>query len=507
MEEENKTENTSPKSSKRRDIIKGLTTLPVLGLIGWGAFRQSQKPVAPKTNQLEEFKFNINRSVGDGGGNSDTLRLGIIGYGIRGEQLVRGSGFATPEWKAKMKENAPSRLEGFESQEKLNIVYNGVCDIFDVHAESAISAVGSQAKRYNTYQELLASDDIDAVIIATPDHWHSRMVIEAANAGKHIYSEKCLTRTFDEVIPLVEAIKQNNTVFQLGHQLRQTESYAYAQEIIQKGLLGDISLVQLHTNRNDKNGAWVYDIHEKASPESIDWKQFNLPDSDIPFDKDRFFRWRKYWDYGTGLCGDLLTHDFDGLNQIMDLGIPASIMASGGIYHWKDGREVPDVLQIIMEYPERELTVSYSATLASDKRRPNVIMGSDASMRIGSQLEVMADRHSKKYKDQIDAGLIDINKPLYEYAPGKQSVDGITSATAKYFAEKGMLYTYQNGRRVDPTHLHIKEWLDCVRSGGLPSCNVVQAFEEAVTAHMATMSLREGKKTVWNKEAHTIDFA
>ena len=127
---------------------------------------------------------------------------------------------------------------------------------------------------YKNYRELLAAPDIDAVIIGTPDHWHGTMIIEAARAGKHIYVEKPLTWTVPETYLVEEAVKNSNVVFQLGHQGRQIEINHRAKQMIAEGMIGKVTLVEVTTNRNDPNGAWVYDIHPEGNPSTIDWKQY-----------------------------------------------------------------------------------------------------------------------------------------------------------------------------------------------------------------------------------------
>jgi predicted dehydrogenase len=392
-------------------------------------------------------------------------------------------------------------LETFNSQEDLNIVYNGVCDIFEVEAERAkktVSVNGHEAKKYHLWKDLIHADDIDAVIIATPDHWHAPMAIEAARAGKHVYVEKPMTHQMQETYDLYNIVKETGIVLQLGHQFRQTESYDKAKELIRKDVLGKISLIQTNTNRNSPNGAWQYPIHPEASPETIDWQLFLGNAPQVPFNKDHFFRWRKYWAYGTGLSGDLLTHDYDAINQILDLGIPKYVSASGGIYFWKDGREVPDVFNVLFEYPEKDLTFQYSATLSNEYNRPNIIMGHDATMEVGNTLMVYPDRRSTRYEKMIKDGTIDLELPLFSYTSGAEGLDAITSATERYFASKGLLYTFKDGKRVDVTHLHIADWLDSIRANRLPACNVDYGFQEAVAAHMGTLSLKLGRKVEWD---------
>ena len=330
------------------------------------------------------------------------------------------------------------------------------------------------------------------------------MTIDAANAGKHVYCEKPMTWTVTETYEVVEAVKRNNIVFQLGHQGRQTESYFKAREAIEKNILGKISLIEVTTNRNTPNGAWVYKIHPDANPQTIDWDQFIGHAPYHKFSLERFFRWRCWWDYSTGLSGDLLTHEYDAINQILDIGIPNSAISSGGIYHFKDGRTVPDVLQTVFEFPEKDMSLVYSASLASSRKRGRVIMGHDASMELGNTLTITADRNSTRYKEKIEKGIFDPSSPLYTYVPGLEKVDAISSPTEKYFAGRGLLYTQRGGKMVDTTHLHVKEWIDCIRRGTQPSCNIDRGFEGAITSHMGTIAYRENRKVYWDKEKKKI---
>jgi predicted dehydrogenase len=510
------------KSIGRRDVIKGLATIPFMGAFAAAWFRKTSVENQLKKNLLEVVNLTAEPvELAASSGDSKPLRLGIIGYGIRGRHLLRAAGFAEPKWIDDAKAaNAENRLntsyEDFLKQEHLNVTITGVCDIFDIYAGDATLAgsnvnregtkgkMGTAPRRYRTYKELIASPDIDAVIIATPDHWHATMAIEAVRMGKHVYVEKPMTWTVPETYELVRAVKESKIIFQLGHQGRQTESYTRAREAVQKQILGKITLVEVCTNRNDPNGAWVYDIHPDAGPHNIDWQQFLGAAPYHDFSLERFFRWRCWWDYSTGLNGDLLTHEYDSINQIMEVGIPDSVVASGGIYFFKDGRTVPDVQQVVMEFAKHDLTILYSASLASDRQRGKVIMGHDANMEISDRLVIKADPQSTVYKEKIENGTIDPQVPIYSFTPGKKGIDGVASATEQYFASRGLLYTYRKGMRVDTTFLHMREWINCIRAGIQPSCNIDQGFEEAITAHMATIALREGRKVCWDKDKQQI---
>jgi len=504
----------------RRDILKGLATIPVFGPFLYAFLKKKLSDDFKKKEILAELGISrkapavLPKTILKKP--KELIRLGIIGFGGRGEALVHGAGFAHPDWIERKKKQAKDNklnkgLETFLTQEDLNVALTGVCDVFDIRAERGIAASKNDirpggdfgllkgARRYIHYQDLILSNDVDAVIIATPDHWHTQMTIDAVNAGKHVYCEKCMTRTIDETFKITEAVKNSGKVFQLGHQGRQQDSYIKAKQIAEKNILGKITLVETTTNRNSPDGAWVYEIHDEGSPETIDWEQFQgAAPNKAPFSLERFFRWRCWFDYGTGLSGDLLSHEYDAVNQILELGIPKSVVASGGIYFFQDGRDVPDVFQAVYEYPDRDLTLIYSATLANGRNRGKIFMGHDASMEVGSSLTVTADWESTRYKEKIMNNIINTSLPLFTYQPGLKEIDTVTSATERYFATRGLMSTLRGGRTVNTTHLHIKEWLDCIRNGGQTSCNIDRGFEEAITCHMATISYLEERKVEWD---------
>ncbi len=508
----------------RRDLIKGLGGLPVLGAVWWAGAASTVNKRKERSAILEQLNIQPSLPPAVPGISGEPIRVGIIGFGIRGEQLCRSLGFATKEWiedmKIEVQENPNNKgLEDFMNQEKLNVRLAGVCDIFDYRAEKALrsfSTEDNEIKRYGTYQEMIQSGEIDAVIIATPDHWHAPMSIEALNNGVHVYVEKPMTHTIEETYRLREAALNSKAVFAVGHQHRQTLSFRTARDIVKKGTIGHISLIQTNTNRNDDNGAWNYQIEEQASPNTIDWQQFLGTAPQIPFNKNHFFRWRKWWAYGSGLSGDLLTHDYDRLNCVLEMGIPESVMASGGIYTHNDGRNVPDVIQVNMEFPnfslgssqvkgkEKGMTFVYSATLGNGFNRPTILMGHDGTMELGNRLTIWPDGGSTRYAEMLEAGKMNPGSPIYQYNPGANSPDAVSSATSQYFADKGLMWTYIDGKRVDSTFLHMREWLSAIKNGGKVSCGIKEGFEEAISAHMAGLSWKLGKRIQWDSEMETI---
>ena len=518
-------DNSFFKKWNRRDILKTLGGLPLVGAVWYSGASLAGTAKREKQFLLETLNINAAPPPASGAMSGKPLRLGIIGYGIRGEQPCRALGFASTAWLKDMLDSSAknpkdTRLAEFKAQENLNIKLAAICDVFDTRANNALESFNrgdNKIKRFRTHTELINSGEVDAVVIATPDHWHAPMAMEALNAGVHVYVEKPMTHNVSETYTLREAVLKNpKTVFAVGHQHRQTQSFLTAQDIINKNILGHVSLVETNTNRNDDNGAWQYEIAETANPKTIEWDQFlgNAPKED--FNLEHFFRWRKWWAYGSGLSGDLMTHDFDRLNCILKMGIPNSVTASGGIYTHRDGRNVPDVMQVNMEYPnfstggsqqvgkEKGMTFTYSATLGNQFDRGTVLMGHDGSMELGNRITVYADPRSTKYADLIKEQRIEAGVPIYQYDPAVNGTDAVTSATAKYFANKGLLWTYRDGKRVDSTFLHLREWLSCIRNGGTPSCSIKEGFEEAISAHMGGLSYKLGRRIDWDPSTQQI---
>lgn len=504
----------------RRDVIKGLGGLPIVGGIWWAGAANTLLYSKEKTEILEQLKIEPSLPSALPAIEGKPIRVGIVGFGIRGEQLCRALGFATKEWLQNMKSAAEENpnhtaLKNFLEQDKLNVQLVAVCDAFDVRAENVVDSFSTEdfkVDRFKTHQEMIRSGKVDAIIIATPDHWHAPMAIDALENGVHVYVEKPMTHTVEETYRLKEAAEKSGALLMVGHQHRQTLSFKTAQDVVKKGTLGHVSVIQTNTNRNDDNGAWNYHIHEKANEQTIDWDLFLGSAPKVPFNKNHFFRWRKWWSYGSGLSGDLLSHDYDRLNCVLNMGIPKSITASGGIYTHIDGRNVPDVLQVNMEFPdfstgasqvngkEKGMTFIYSATLGNGFNRPTLLMGHDATMELGNKLTVWPEGQSTKYAAMIQSQKMKPSVPIFQYNPSANIPDAISSATSQYFADKGLMWTYINGTRVDSTFLHLREWLSGIRNGTKLSCGIKEGFEEAIASHMTGISYKLGRKIEWDEE-------
>lgn len=514
--ESGKDQPDTTKPSRRR-LLKGLLGIPILGVFGWEVMNSISLANYKKSRVLRELGLDnletpamLKNSTGD---KKDLLRIGMIGFGSRAQQLANGLGFMHPADTEQKKKDGS--LNEWLMQENLNIALVGICDVFDLHAEDGMATAKNEirpgggkdtnlpVKRYRKYQEMLADKDIDAVIIATPDHHHARITVDAIKAGKHVYCEKSVARTEEELNEVYATVKNSDKVFQLGHQITQNVVFQQAKEIIKKDILGKITLVETTTNRNSASGAWIRHLDKNGNPKlgdekSIDWLQWLGSRPYVPFSIDRYYSWTKWFDYDMGMIGQLFTHEFDAVNQLLRIGIPKSAVSSGGIYYWKDNREIPDVLHCVFEYPDRDLTLLYSANLANSRDRGRVFMGHDATMELGESLSIKADYDSTRYKKQIKEGIIETSSPMISIQPGSGQVDAVTSATAKYYAARGLTTTNINGHAVDVTHLHLREWINCIRNGGTPSANIDRAFEEGVTCLMAHRSYLEKRRVEWD---------
>lgn len=513
-----KSNSLSPKPTlKRRTFLRALVGIPVLGVFAIELIKKWTYDQDKKDRILQELGIkNIQapitvKSSPDSKG--DLIRIGMIGFGNRAVYLANGLGYIHPsdaEWMGKNK-----TLNDWLAQENLNVAITGICDVFDLHAENGLVTARNelrpgggtpsklQVKRYLTYQEMLDDKNIDAVMIAAPDHHHAPITIAAVKAGKHVYCEKSPAHSEEQLYELYDTVKNSKIVYQLGHQITKSVIFQQAKEIIAKNILGKITLVETTTNRNTADGAWIrnLDNNGKQKPgdeKSIDWNQWLGHAPKVPFSLDRYYNWTKFFDYDIGLIGQLFTHEFDAVNQLLRIGIPKTVVSSGGIYYWKDNRDMPDVLNCVFEYPEKDLSLVYSATLGNSRNRGRVFMGHDASMELGSAISITADGDSTRYKKHIESGLIDPSSPMVSFNPNSGTIDAVSGATAKYYASRGLVATTINGRQVNVTYLHVKEWIDCIRNGGTPSGNIERAFEEGVACLMAHKSYVEKRRTEWD---------
>ena len=256
------------------------------------------------------------------------IRFAIIGTGIRGCDLLKAA----------------------------RMVPTGVCvgaaDLYETRLDAAKEAWGDDIPTTRDYRKFLDNKDVDAVLIATSDHLHRRVTLDAVAAGKDVYCEKPMSHSVADGQAMVEAVQAGKRIFQAGSQRVSSILYAKAREIYASGRLGEVHSIDAQWNRNSPGGAWVYPIPPDASPQTVDWDRFIQDAPARPFDPVRFFRWRLFADYSSGLGGDLFVHMLSGIQVITGLNsAPIRAYSSGGLYHYKDGRDFPDFLETIYDYP------------------------------------------------------------------------------------------------------------------------------------------------------------
>jgi predicted dehydrogenase len=262
------------------------------------------------------------------------IRFAIVGTGIRGCDLLRSA------------RNVPTGI------------CVGAADLYVTRHQAAMEAWGGEIPTTGDYRTLLDRKDVDAIFIATSDHHHRRVTLDAVAAGKDVYCEKPMSHNVADGLAMVEAVETGKRIFQAGSQRVSSILYKKAAEIYASGRLGEVHSIDAHLNRNSPGGAWVYPIAPDASPETIDWNGFLVDAPQRPFDPLRFFRWRMFADYGSGLGGDLFVHLISGIQAITGMNTAASrAYSSGGLYHFKDGRDFPDFLETVFDYPGMQVHV------------------------------------------------------------------------------------------------------------------------------------------------------
>src|SRR6185437_3003880 len=227
-----------------------------------------------------------------------------------------------------------------------------VADCYDGRLAHCKEVWGQDVFTTRDYREILMRKDIDAVIIATPDHWHKQAAIDAMNAGKDVYCEKPMIHLYTDGPEMIEASHTTGRILQIGSQRVSSMIYAKAKELLASGAIGKLNMVSAHWDRNSSIGAWNYTVPPDASPETCDWPRFLGTAPKIPFNAEHFFQWRKWNAYGSGVAGDLFVHLFSGTHFITGSKGPTRGMATGGLRYWKDGRDAADVMLGLFDYPE-----------------------------------------------------------------------------------------------------------------------------------------------------------
>jgi predicted dehydrogenase len=374
---------------------------------------------------------------------SDQLVLGVIGSGGRGTAVMKV----------------------FQTHAEVKV--GAICDVYEPNLEQAISEAtkaGSHPRSYRNYKELLADKDIQAVLIATPEHWHYQMVMDAIAAGKDIYVEKPLCRTPEEGVALVKAERNSKCVIQVGMQRRSYDLYLAARKAVASGTLGQIRMVRSWWLNNSLGATPATSLEGK-----LDWEQWQGPAEHRAFDPNRFRNWREYSEYSGGIGADQGAHVFDGIHLLMNASYPLAVNSSAGRVH-KERVDTPESVVVIAEYPEDFLavfTINYAAM------------------------------HYKSRNDQLnqldgDQARLDIGREDFRvYRQGNEGQPEVAEHSELGFGHA--------------TDLHVANFLECVKTRQTPTAPMRLGFQAALVVQMANMSLKRGRRLRWNAQTDKVE--
>ncbi len=346
------------------------------------------------------------------------------------------------------------------------------------------------------YNEILARKDIDAVIVGTPDHWHKQASVDAMKAGKDVYCEKPMIHLYADGPEMIETSRATKRILQVGSQRVSSVVYAKARELLQSGAIGKLNMVTAYWDRNSSMGAWNYTVPPDASPDTCDWPRFLGNAPKVPFSAEQFFQWRKWKAYGSGVAGDLFVHLFSGTNFVTGSHGPARGMATGAIRYWNDGRDAPDVMLGLFDYPEGfNLSLRVNFVDGGEESESLIFTGSEGNFEIG-RTGVTLNRVPR----EVDPGLTvntfpaDLQRQIraqhdLKYPPhsGKQDL----AASEKYEVPKGYSDSYD----------HFRNFFDSVRSRKPVVEDAVFGYRAAGAALLSNLSIERGQIVHWDPEA------
>jgi predicted dehydrogenase len=403
-------------------------------------------------------------------GANERVRIGVIGTGGRAVQLmdhliprpsdpVQGG---IPQWKTKS-------VDGAELV--------AAADVYEPHLNRAAAKAGPKTARFRDYRKLLDQKDVEAVIIAAPDHWHKPMLLDALAAGKDVYVEKPVTHALEEGPEEIRAVEQSGRIVQTGTQQRSWPHYVRGKEIVASGALGTVRLVEAFWFMN----YGVRGVHNlpksQAPPADLDWKAWLGSAPAQPFNPMKFRVWRQFWDFGGGNLGDLMTHAIETVHWYMDCDTPSGAVGFGHAYDWPF--ECPDSLSCTLEYP-RGFLVNYTGGHALGMDFGSIIFrGSKATLEISRAALAL-------YEEDRGRGWPKFNR-----------------AERRWRTEPKITIESEH----EGTSDHLRNWLECIRSRKEPNAPIRVGVAAARAAHIGNAALRSGKKVTWDDKQQKLSFA
>jgi predicted dehydrogenase len=372
-----------------------------------------------------------------------------------------------------------------------------VADCYKGRLEHSKEIWGADLFTTRDYREILARPDIDAVIVATPDHWHKQVAVDAMNAGKDVYCEKPMIHLYADGPEMIEAARSTGRILQIGSQRVSSIVYAKAKELLASGAIGKLNLVTARWDRNSSIGAWNYTVPPDASPETCDWIKFLGNAPEIPFSAEQFFQWRKWKAYGSGVAGDLFVHLFSGTHFITDSHGPTGGMATGGLRYWNDGRNVPDVMLGLFDYREGfNLSLHVNFVDGGEESEGLVFTGSEGTMEIaGNSVSVNRVPRAKDPGLSIGTFTEAVQKKIREeYArkyPRTHPEGAPPAGYEKFVAPAGYSDSYD----------HFKNFFTSVRTRKSPVEDAVFGYRAAGAALLSNLSIERGAIVGWDPDA------
>jgi len=406
---------------------------------------------------------------------SDRVRFASIGTGVRGCEDLK-TAIAVP---------------GTEMV--------ATCDLYDGRLIAAQESAGKQLATSKDYRVILDRKDVDAVIVATPDHWHAKLVEDACAAGKDVYCEKPMSHQVEEGFAMAAAAERHGRVVQVGSQRRSGVVFAKAREIYASGFLGQVTAVEAWIDRNDASGAWVYPIPPDASEQTIDWNTFLGTAPKRPFDAARFFRWRCFQDYSEGLPGDLFVHLLTGIHTITGINAPPlRAQSAGGLFRWKDGRDQPDLIWTLYEYPEFRVSVrcNLNNESPSDVTR---IFGTKGTLEVRGETLTVTPQDTRPRPEgySIYGWSERLRKEYLKQWQAEHPAPGNAAVVAE-------AQTFRAPEGYEDQLDHMNNFFESVRTRRPAAEDAVFGNHTAIACHMANYSYFNKTVAVWSESAKAI---
>jgi len=400
---------------------------------------------------------------------NEKITMGVIGAGIRG-------------------------LENMQSILNVGGKVAVVCDLYDGHFRRA-QEIQPNTPTTRDYREVLDRKDIDAVMIATADHWHAPIALEAMKAGKDVYCEKPMTHTIPEALEMVKVSKQTGRLVQVGSQSLSMTSTQKARELVQSGQVGNVFMAQCSIYRPSAIGAWRYPVPPDASPQTVDWERYlgNAPKR--PFDAARFFQFRNWWDYGTGVAGDEYVHLLSRVHFVLGVQFPLNAAAYGGIYKWTGDRDVPDIHNTLYDYGKFQAQVSANLVSNWDPGEIVRFYGDKGTVELTEwSANILPYNPVEDYGYPLSSWPKDLKDQFIQQHKDDPLADVGTAGKQP----KRPRASYP--QRAEGTEDHFRNFFECIKSRQQPLEHVEFGCGTAVACHMANISYREKKRVAWDAE-------